>query len=33
MELGPDRKPSPTPDPAFEVATKNFNDLADTLGA
>lgn len=33
MEFGPDGKPDLTPDSSVDVAAKDFNDLADPLGA
>lgn len=33
LEFGPDRRPDPTPDPAFEIVARDFLDLADQLGA
>jgi 2-haloacid dehalogenase len=33
LEHGPERTPDTTPDPAFDVHAKDFNDLADKTGA
>lgn len=33
LEYGPDRERDVTPDPSFDIVAKDFNDLADQLGA
>ena len=32
LEFGPDRRPDPTPDPAFDVVAADFRDLAAQMG-